>query len=283
MPARGIRAGTTWPSSMNWACSKNGDRPLINGLRTSVSAKGGKFVSLSVRGSGPFIPEILARSGDPALAVHLYEAPAGAKLDDEFAWRKANPGLASGLKSMVYMRTEARRVAVTVADQSSFRALDMNQAIDSSAALLVGLDDWLACEVTELPDRRGSAYVGYDAGGSVSMTAACCYWPETGRLETYAAFPDTPDLKARGEADGAGEIYQRAFEAGRLQLHPGRVTDAIRFLGGPHRCTDRRGRAGVRVRPPSEGRDRAGARRCRVHLAGALAWDRSQCDRGRVA
>ena len=58
---------------------KERDRSLISGLRSSVSAKGGKFVSLSVRGSGPFIPEILKRRGDPALRVHLYEAPAGAR------------------------------------------------------------------------------------------------------------------------------------------------------------------------------------------------------------
>ena len=206
------------------------DRPLVNGLRTSVSAKGGKFISLSVRGSGPFIPEILARRGDPALRVHLFEAENGAALDDERAWHAANPGLALGLKSIVYMRDEARRVAVTVPDQSSFRSLDMNQAVDPSAQLLVSLSDWVACERAELPERRGPCYVGYDAGGSVSMTAAAVYWPETGRFEVYAAFPDTPALKDRGEADGAGLIYQRAYEADRLQLHPGRVVDAVKFL-----------------------------------------------------
>ena len=206
------------------------DRPLVNGLRTSVSAKGGKFISLSVRGDGPFISEILKRQGDPALRVHLFEAPKGAALDDESAWHAANPGLSCGIKSLQYMRDEARRVAVTIADQSSFRALDMNQAVDPSAQLLVSLSDWEACEVDELPDRIGPCYVGYDAGGSVSMTAACGFWSQTGRFETFAAFPDTPSLKDRGEADGAGELYQRAHEAGRLQVHPGRVVDAVRFL-----------------------------------------------------
>ena len=128
------------------------------------------------------------------------------------------------------MKDEARRVSVTIADQSSFRALDMNEAVDPSAHLLVSLSDWEACEVDELPERSGPAYVGYDAGGSVSMTAAVVFWPDTGRFETYAAFPSVPDLKERGEADGAGEIYQRAHAAGRLQLHPGRVVDAVKFL-----------------------------------------------------
>ena len=118
---------------------KERDRPLVNGLRSSISAKGGKFISLSVRGSSPFIPEILARRGDTALRVHLFEAPKGAALDDERAWHAANPGLALGLKSIEYMRDEARRVAVTIADQSSFKALDMNLAIDPGG-VDVGVD-----------------------------------------------------------------------------------------------------------------------------------------------
>ena len=97
-------------------------------MRSSVSARDGKFLSLSVFGSGPFVPEILARRGDPALAVHLHQPDERAALDDESAWRAANPGLACGIKSISYMRDEARRVAVSVADQSSFRALDMNLA-----------------------------------------------------------------------------------------------------------------------------------------------------------
>ena len=42
------------------------DRALIAGMRSSVSARRGKFVALSVFGDGPFIPEILERRGDPA-------------------------------------------------------------------------------------------------------------------------------------------------------------------------------------------------------------------------
>ena len=42
------------------------DRELVNSLRSSVSARNGRFLSLSVRGTSPFIPEILERRGDPA-------------------------------------------------------------------------------------------------------------------------------------------------------------------------------------------------------------------------
>ena len=75
------------------------NRPLVNSMRSSVSAKGGKFLSLSVAGDGPFIPEILERKGAAGLALHHYHAPEGCALDDEAAWDSANPGLAAGIKS----------------------------------------------------------------------------------------------------------------------------------------------------------------------------------------
>ena len=206
------------------------NRDLLNGMRSSVSARDGKFLSLSVFGSGPFVPEILKRDGDPALRIHLYQADVGARLDDEAQWHKANPGLAPKIKSLEYMRTEARRVLVTVADQASFRALDLNLPGVANRAMLVLVADWCACETDALPGRAGPCYVGIDLGGSTSMTAAVAYWPETRRLETFAAFPDTPSLGDRGQVDGAGGIYERARTSGELTLHAGRVVDAGRFV-----------------------------------------------------
>ena len=62
------------------------------------------------------------------------------------------------------------------------------------------------------------------------MCAAAAYWPDTGRLDTWGAFGDTPDLKARGEADGVGERYQRMADRGELKTWPGRVTPVADFL-----------------------------------------------------
>ena len=209
-------------------------RDLVNSMRSAVSARNGRFLALSVRGTAPFVPEILDRRGDPALAIHEYAAPPDAAIDDQEAWHLANPGLRAGIKSLSYMEDESRRVSVTILDQSSFRALDMNQAQDPSAHVLISLSDWRACELPEgdeLPEREGSCYLGVDLGGSASMTAAVAYFPDTGRLETWAAFPAEPGLADRGKADGAGGLYQAAFEAGTLQLHPGRTVNAGRFYG----------------------------------------------------
>ena len=209
---------------------KERDRDLIASMRSSVSARDGRFVSLTVHGGAPFVPEILERRGDPGLVVHLFQASAKARLDDESAWRAANPGLDCGIKSLAYMRDESRRVAVTTSDQASFRALDLNRPAVPSTELLVSVDDFLDCETDELPSRAGSCFVGVDLGSSASMSAAVAYWPKTYRLESWAAFPDTPSLAERGSADGVGNLYERALEMGELMTFRGRITPAHDFL-----------------------------------------------------
>ena len=207
-------------------------RPLVNSMRSSISAKRGKFLALSVWGDGPFCGEIVKRRDDPGVAVHLFQPAPDCALDSEAAHHAANPGLICGIKSIEYMKAEARRVLATPSDQSSFRALDLNLPGSPSKELVCSPSDWQACVVpaSELPARSGPGYIGFDAGGSSSMTAAAAYWPETKRLEIYAAFPATPNLIDRGVADGVGRIYQEAFERSELQVYDGRVTPIGAFL-----------------------------------------------------
>ena len=205
------------------------NRALVNSMRSSVSAKGGKFLSLSVHGDGPFIPEILERKGSAGLAVHHYHAPEGCALDDEAAWDAANPGIKAGIKSIDYMRSEARRVAVTRSDESSFRALDLNQPATPGSEMIFSLAEWEACVVDEaaLPPRTGACCVGFDLGGSSSMTALAAVWPN-GRCEAWGAFPGNPAIKERARVDGAD--YPLMAERGELKVYEGRVTPVSAFL-----------------------------------------------------
>ena len=209
------------------------DRAFVAGLRSSISARDGRFLSLSIHGDGPFVPEILKRQGDPSLAIHHYAAPDGCALDDEDGWAAANPGIAAGIKSLAYMRDEARRVLASPADQNHFRAHELNQAVTVSAEAVVNVSDWLAVTVSDraaLPPRKGAAVVGFDLGGSCSMTAAVAIWPATGRMETWAAFPGTPTLHDRGMADAVGDLYLQMSQRAELRTYPGRVTDVAAFL-----------------------------------------------------
>ena len=173
---------------------------------------------------------MIDRAGQPGISVHHYAAPENCELDDESAWHAANPGLKVGIKSLSYMEDEARRVALTPADQSAFRAFDLNQPQSPSRVLLCDPADWAACEVDVQPARSGRCTLGFDLGGSASMTAAAAIW-ESGRLEVWAAFPDTPDLAQRAEADGCAGYYLEMQRRGELRVYPGRVTNVSAFLG----------------------------------------------------
>ena len=206
-------------------------RELVSGMRSSTSARDGRFIALSIQGAAPFTKEMIERAAQPGIAVHHYAAPESCALDDENAWCSANPGLAVGIKSMAYMRDEARRVALTPADQNAFRAFDLNQPQSPSRVLLCDPADWRAVEVDILPARSGRCVVGFDLGGSSSMTAAAALWLDSYRLEVWAAFPDTPNLYQRSEADGCRGYYEEMQRRKELRCYPGRVTNVSAFLG----------------------------------------------------
>ena len=100
--------------------------------------------------------------------------------------------------------TSPRRALATPADQSSFRAYDLNQPQDPAGQLLIEAADWRACEVEELPAADGPMVLGVDLSSGYAMSAAAAYWPETGRLQGICAFPSEPGLRERGTFDGVG-------------------------------------------------------------------------------
>ena len=204
------------------------DRALVNSLRASLAAKHGRFVALTIHGSGPFVPEFLARKDHAGVAVHLYQPPADSRIDDEAAWHQGNPGLGS-IKNLDHMREACTRVLSSVGDQSYFRAEEMNLPGSPGSEMVCSLAEWSKCVVTadELPERTGSCVVGFDLGGSSSMTALAAIWPN-GRCESWAAFPGNPTLQARARADGAR--YGLMQSRGELKVYAGRITPVGEFL-----------------------------------------------------
>lgn len=207
------------------------DRALLAGLRSSISAHQGRLVHISIRGNGLFTGELTDRKDDPAVVVHEYGADKGARLDDVEQWHKSNPGLKAGIKGMDYMRAACRRAQGNPSEARFFRAFDLNEKQDPDKAMIVELDAWVKCvEQPEAP-RLGPAFVGLDLGYVASFTSAAAYWPETGRLECYAAVGGIPDVLTRGEGDGVGDRYQRMVDAGLLHVFPGvKVTPVGPFL-----------------------------------------------------
>ena len=209
------------------------DRALIGGMRSSTSARDGRFIALSIRGESPMLEEMIARRDMPTTSVHLYapdiEEGDDIELDDPNVWAAGNPGIAAGIKSTSYMADEAARVAATPSDRSSFLAFDLNLPQSPTREMIFAVSDWRRCLVDELPPRAGPVVVGLDVGEATSATAAFVIWPETGRCEAWLAFGDNPSLLERGRHDGAR--YDLMHQRGELTTYPGRVTPVASFLG----------------------------------------------------
>ena len=199
-------------------------RDLLAGLRSSVSGKGGRTIHISVRGDSPLYAEVL---NNPAVVSHVYQAPEGCRIDDEAAWRAANPGLGT-VKQIAYMRNEVERIRGAPGDENSFRAYDLNQALSPTREMLCSPDDLRQCFVDELPPRAGPAYLGFDFGEATSATACAAVFPATGRLETWMAFGDNPPIAERAKRDDAP--YVEMERRGELRLYPARVVPVAGFL-----------------------------------------------------
>lgn len=200
-------------------------RELLAGLRSSVSAKAGRIVHISVRGDSPLFGEVLE---NPATVAHVYAAPEGCAIDDESAWHAANPGLKAGIKSLGYMRAECARVRGAPGDEPSFRAFDLNQNLDPAREMICSPDDLRGCFVDDPPGREGPCFLGFDFGEATSSTAACAIWPATGRVETWMAFGDVPTVAERQRRDSAPYVAMAA--RGELRTYPGRIVPPAAFL-----------------------------------------------------
>ena len=199
-------------------------RDLLAGLRSSVSAKNGRTLHISVRGDSPLYAEIL---NNPAVVSRVHQAPEGCAVDDEAAWAAANPGLGA-VKSRAYMRAEVSRIRGAPGDEPSFRAYDLNQRLDPTREMIFSPDDLRGCFVDELPPRAGPCYLGLDVGEATSATCATVIFPATGRCEYFMGFGDVPPIAERAKRDDAP--YQQMVERGELTLYPGRVVHPDRFL-----------------------------------------------------
>ena len=243
-------------------------RRMVNGMRSSLGARNGRFLALSIHGDGPFIPEILSRKGAPGLAIHHYTADEDLSLDDPVAWRQANPGLGT-IKSESKMRDDAARVMDIPADEPDFQAQELNRPGSPTDEPIITPAQLQACEVPsgDLPPREGPAFVGIDLGDVASFTSVVAYW-QTGRMEVYTAVGDSPQLAKRAKKDGAGSLYERARRDGHLWTLSGALTPIAPLL-------EKVGAALAGVHVAAVGADRRRADELQRHMVSMrLHWPR---------
>ena len=131
-------------------------------------------------------------------------------------WRRANPSLEylPDLKST--LKKEAARAKKDADKLASFEALRLNMGTaDVIESYVLGPDAWKDILGQEAAPT-GPWALGIDLGENAAMSAAAAYWPETGRLECLAVFPERPSLLERGQRDGVGPLYERLAARGEL-------------------------------------------------------------------
>lgn len=205
-------------------------RPLWNAVLSSTSSRGGRLVAISIRADGPMFGEIADRAKEPDVYWQEHAPARDCALNDREAWLQGNPGLADGIKLWSYMESQYRRAKSNPENAAHFAAYDLNLPQEPERTLIIQLSEWKDAVVGDAPPRDGPCFVGVDLGGSSSMTAATVYWPDSGRVEVYGAFPATPDLRQRGQQDRVGGLYVRMHRDDNLILLPGVVTPVDQFL-----------------------------------------------------
>lgn len=204
----------------HWELEK-GDE-LESALISGLGKRGGRSLIISTSAADdthPFSKWI--DDGLPGTYVQEHRPSPGLPADDLPSLIIANPGSAFGIGTKMD-RLQAMAVQSIARGGSSlatFRLYNRNERISGETRnLLVTMDEWLSCEVSELPPREGGVVIGIDLGGSASMTAAAFYWPESGRLECLGTFPSMPSLLDRGQVDAVGDRYVQMQDRGELTV-----------------------------------------------------------------
>ena len=204
-----------------------------------------------------------------------HQVHSATKDDDPFArrtWNRANPSLKNGAMPSLLKQyqEEAKRAKSNPSVLASFKALRLNMGMRPvNVTHVCSPEDWKAAEGEAEPE--GSYILGMDLSDGFAMCAASGYWPDTGWLESLAAFPSVPTLAERGLQDGVGDLYLSCHDRGELMVTPGRAVsvpmllkEALRRWGIPSAiCADR-----YRSRDLRQGLDEVGFPQSELILRG---------------
>jgi phage terminase large subunit-like protein len=224
----------------HWPEEKGDD--LESALLSGLGKRGGRAIIISTSASNDQHSFSQWLDNPPPNTYTQEHRPApGQPADDLDSILEANPGARYGVGSApAWLQAQAQRAIARGGNAlASYRLFNRNERVSGeSRDVLVSVDTWLDCEVSELPPREGGAVVGIDLGGSSSMTAMAAFWPNTGRLEAFGAFPRNPSLEDRGRADAVGRRYVEMADRNELVTMGDRVVPTGEFIAEVMRRLD---------------------------------------------
>jgi len=193
---------------------------LEHALLSGLGKRGGRALIISTSAADDNHPFSVWQDQDQEGVYRQEHRPSpGLPADDLASLKEANPGAVAGIgSSLEWLQGQARRaVARGGSTLTAFRLYNRNERVSGETRdVLLTVDEWLCCEVSDVPARSGPVVIGIDLGGSASMTAAAFYWPDTGRLECLGTFPSRPNLADRGANDGVAGRYGEMQDRGEL-------------------------------------------------------------------
>lgn len=160
-------------------------------------------------------------SKDPRIVSHVYTAPEGCALDDEVAWRAANPAL-DLFRSRADLEEQADRAKEMPSAQNTFRVLCLNQRVNMFAPL-IAKDAWMGCRGDGGIADGEAIYLALDLSSVDDLTALVAISAEDGERVKPFFWKPADSLVAHSQRDRID--YRTWADAGHLLTIPGGTID----------------------------------------------------------
>jgi len=212
------------------------NRDLWDVMTTSFGAQPeGLLLAISTQSSDPehimseLVDDALAQASgeldDPSFYGRVFAVPDKLDWRDEANWPLANPAIGK-FKSIEHMRSLAAKAKRSPSAEASFRALELNQRVDSIEGLVTSAD-WRECagDVDPISLRGFPLYCALDLSGRQDLTAFVMCWYLGGGNAVVKSFFWTPkdELSERAKRDGAK--YVEWEKRGHIRAVAGRIVN----------------------------------------------------------
>lgn len=161
------------------------------------------------------------RSQDPSIVCHVYRAPEDCVLDDEAAWKAANPAM--GLfRSKADIADKAEKAKRMPSSENAFRVLYLNQRVNMVSAF-VSPGVWKAGN-SPPAKLSGRVYGGLDLSATTDLTALVltCRIDDVLHVHPFFWMPQDSVAEAARRDRAPYDVWVRE---GLLKTTPGKVID----------------------------------------------------------
>lgn len=196
--------------------------PFVEAIETSQGAYKNPLkiiISTQAATDNDLLSILIDAPDDPQIVKHVYSAPEDCELDDESAWRAANPALGK-FRSVEDVRKQCAKAKAIPSFEPAFRNLILNQRIEATSPF-VSRSIWEAngAEPPEVEYRR-RVYGGLDLSSVSDLTAAVLVDEDDGAVFPYFWLP-SEGLRERSEKDKVP--YNVWHDMGFLFTTPGKA------------------------------------------------------------